>query len=319
MRPRVSVVMTCYRQEAFVAEAVRSLLAQDYHPLEVVLSDDASPDATWDVLREVVGDYTGPHEVVVRRNQSNLGPNAHNGVAFGVARGEFLVRAHGDDVSEPHRVRRLVETWRARRPTLISSNALLIDGESAVHGQYLAPSSSRGIALEHIVEKGWDKPMLGASYAWEKRLFDTFGPIDRRILPRGGDHLLPFRAALLGGMFFLDEPLVRYRQHAGQQTRAIADRTQGDDVFMETLHAHNVTARLAMLHDLSQLRRAGVEDERLARARERLMARIVGETRHWVQRRNTLLLRDQRPTWVDREILDAVEVDHAFEPESPAA
>jgi GT2 family glycosyltransferase len=47
----VSFVVLAYNQQKFVAEAVRGALAQTYHPLEIVISDDCSTDGTFDVIK----------------------------------------------------------------------------------------------------------------------------------------------------------------------------------------------------------------------------------------------------------------------------
>jgi glycosyltransferase involved in cell wall biosynthesis len=47
--PKVSVILFAYRHERFVAEAVASMLAQDCPPIQIVLSDDNSPDRTFDM------------------------------------------------------------------------------------------------------------------------------------------------------------------------------------------------------------------------------------------------------------------------------
>ena len=52
--PLISFAVICYRQERFIAEAVLSALTQTYSPLEIIISDDCSPDATFDVVREIV-------------------------------------------------------------------------------------------------------------------------------------------------------------------------------------------------------------------------------------------------------------------------
>ncbi len=49
-QPLVTIGLVTYRQERFVRDAVRSVLAQTYSPLQVVICDDDSPDATFDIL-----------------------------------------------------------------------------------------------------------------------------------------------------------------------------------------------------------------------------------------------------------------------------
>ena len=49
--------LTCYNQEKFVREAVRGALAQDYHPLEVLIIDNDSTDNTLEILRQEIARY----------------------------------------------------------------------------------------------------------------------------------------------------------------------------------------------------------------------------------------------------------------------
>ena len=62
-----------FKQERFIEEAVRSALSQDYSPLEIVISDDCSPDNTFSIIEELIANYNGPHKIVLNRNERNLG------------------------------------------------------------------------------------------------------------------------------------------------------------------------------------------------------------------------------------------------------
>ncbi len=53
-RPLVSFIVLAYKQKQFIREAVQSALAQSYEPLEIILSDDASPDVTFEVMEDEV-------------------------------------------------------------------------------------------------------------------------------------------------------------------------------------------------------------------------------------------------------------------------
>jgi hypothetical protein len=53
--------------------------------------------------------------------------------------------------------------------------------------------------------------VLGAAHAWRRELFDVFGPLDEQVIRE--DAAIPFRAALLGNVLYVDEVLVRYRRH----------------------------------------------------------------------------------------------------------
>jgi glycosyltransferase involved in cell wall biosynthesis len=54
-RPFVSVIIPAYNGEAFLAEAVSSILQQNYHPLEIIIVDDGSTEGTAQVAASFKG------------------------------------------------------------------------------------------------------------------------------------------------------------------------------------------------------------------------------------------------------------------------
>jgi glycosyltransferase involved in cell wall biosynthesis len=317
--PKVTFALVSYEHEAFVREAVRSALEQEYSPLEILVSDDCSGDGTFAILEEELAKYSGPHTVRVNRNTENLGSVEHFNRVVNMARGDFVVMGHGDDVSMPGRTRRLVETWTEKRVSLVSSNAAMIDAEGKPMGLLNEAGGDHAIALEAIIDQGWQKTMLGSAFACHKELLAEFPPIDPLRLPVGLDHVLPFRAALVGGMYYLGEPLIEWRQHAGNMGDRVADKTGSRLVVAETYDAFVVTARICMLEDLADFRRRGHDSPRLRAAQQSLANRILSDVRYWTGRRNELIVSGQRPTWVDKVDLEAKPVSHRITPRTPKA
>ena len=72
----VSFCVKCFNQERYIGEALKGAFAQTYRPLEIVVSDDASTDRSWDVIEAAVAEYRrrpDAADVVLNRNASNLG------------------------------------------------------------------------------------------------------------------------------------------------------------------------------------------------------------------------------------------------------
>jgi glycosyltransferase involved in cell wall biosynthesis len=211
-RPLVSVLLIAYRQQDLIADALESVLAQDYSPLEIIASDDCSPDGTFDVMADVVRRYAGPHRVILNRNEKNEGISAHLSKLAGMSRGELLVIAAGDDVSKPERCRRLVEFWLAHNcmPDLIASDLIELDAQGDTHAR-VAPTDLGG----YRSFDDWlaNRPhLVGAAHAWSRRLFDRFGGMMPGAMAE--DQIMTFRAIMGGGALSLREPLVCYR-HGG--------------------------------------------------------------------------------------------------------
>ena len=97
----MSVVMPAFDEEAFIAEAVASVLAQTYQCFELIVVDDGSDDRT----AEIAASFRG---VQVLRRESRVGATAAQNAGLAVARGEYWTIFDGDDVMPPQRLERQV-------------------------------------------------------------------------------------------------------------------------------------------------------------------------------------------------------------------
>jgi glycosyltransferase involved in cell wall biosynthesis len=111
-RPLVSVIMPTYNSAAFVAETIESVLAQTYDPIELVVVDDASDDAT----PEIVGRYGQryPDRVRLQRATERAGPCRRRNDALDVACGSLIAWLDHDDLWVPDKTARQVEVMKAR-------------------------------------------------------------------------------------------------------------------------------------------------------------------------------------------------------------
>jgi glycosyltransferase involved in cell wall biosynthesis len=248
-RPLVTLTVKAYRQEALVGEAVAGALAQTWSPLEVILSDDCSPDGTFRVMQEMAAAYRGPHRVVLSRNPENLGIAGHMNRLAGLVSGRAWVDSAGDDISEPNRVERLAETWIAGggRTMGVHSGFTEIDADGRAVGT--------GGPSRQILDQPGPDPLtivttgangVGATALWDMELFRRFGPIPDCC--RVQDGVLFFRAALLDGIVYLDEPLIRYRLGgiSRRQPRSPGyDYLYGDRLKFDGWRLGNVRAFLA--------------------------------------------------------------------------
>ena len=206
-RPLVTFALFAFNQEAYIREAVRSALAQSYDPLQIIISDDASTDATFSIIEEEVAGYNGPHRILLNCNTKNLGIGGHINRMMELAEGELIVAAAGDDISLPERVSRLVETWKASGFQADSLHSAVI--RITPKGERLdlfSPKHCRLTSPHDLIKRG---VIIGASHAWTKRVFDKFGKLNPNIVSE--DRVIGFRSSLCGGILYIDVPLVIYR------------------------------------------------------------------------------------------------------------
>lgn len=296
--PTVTYFLMTYRHAAFVREAVASAFAQEYSPLEIVLSDDCSPDETFEILCEEHARYRGPHTVRLNRNPANLRLGHWNKVA-GLARGDLIVVAHGDDVAFPQRTATLAQAQAQSGASLVSSNAIVTDVTGTPKTVYCNQMKSGSVALNDIIAHGWMATMLGATFAFRREVLERFPPIDSARLPVGSDHVLPFRAGLLGGVHYVGEPLLRYRRHAGNASNFIADYSGPREAMDETYAAYCITSALYILEELSRWGNQSASFH-VEAVRSALAQNIFLRTQQWIQTRNKLLNHGLFPVWVDR-------------------
>lgn len=98
--PLVSVVVPVFNGERFLAEALESVFAQDYRPIEVIVVDDGSTDRSAEIIRSF------PEVRLV--SQANAGVAAARNAALRIATGEFISFLDQDDRWLPHKLTRQV-------------------------------------------------------------------------------------------------------------------------------------------------------------------------------------------------------------------
>lgn len=210
--PLASIILLTYKQEAFVEDALRSLLCQNWPNFEIIISDDASPDATLEVIRRTLASSSIRVPIRILTSEFNLGVAANWNRAVAAALGEIIVAAAGDDTSDSERVRRAMELF-ASDP---DCQALYFGCRTMdAHGQILENPRHR---LERVQRRSLDVAKLwkgfyfnGATAAYRTSLLRLFGPIDHRCGTE--DVSAVVRAQMIGSAVVYPEVLVSWRRH----------------------------------------------------------------------------------------------------------
>ena len=95
----VSVIMGIYNCADALPEAIDSLLAQTFTDWNLVMCDDGSRDATYEVAERYRRTY--PERITLLKNEQNMGLNYTLNRCLSVADGAYIARQDGDDVSMP--------------------------------------------------------------------------------------------------------------------------------------------------------------------------------------------------------------------------
>ena len=142
-RPLVSVIMGIYNCEATVADAIRSILSQTYQNLELVLCDDGSKDRTLEIARQF--QQQDPDRIRLLENGRNRGLNYTLNHCLSAAKGKYIARMDGDDISLPHRLERQVDFLETHPDIAIVGAQMDAFDENGIWGRhtYLANPTTR--------------------------------------------------------------------------------------------------------------------------------------------------------------------------------
>ncbi|MBA2665904.1 MAG: glycosyltransferase [Trueperaceae bacterium] len=145
-RPLVTVGVSTYnRADGYLREALASALAQTYEPLEIVISDNASTDATGDVVAEMADE-----RVRYVRLEKNVGANGNFNSCLQLAKGEYFLLLHDDDRIDADMVERcmaaLERSGAAAPPGLIRTGTRVIDAEGSVTSERRNEARSESLA-----------------------------------------------------------------------------------------------------------------------------------------------------------------------------
>lgn len=221
-KPLVSMRILTYNHEAFIEEALMGAFSQTYQPLEIVISDDKSQDRTVEIIERIIGEYEGNHKVIFNKNENNLGIIAHLSKVIKMSSGELHVGAAGDDISLPNRVEVIVHHWlkSGRKVKSFFSNAIRIDQNGEEKGFCFKDIPTYAGDVDDYMndKRPWrtrlGEPLvwqLGATQAFEKSLCVDFPKMHPKALQEDG--IYAFRGILKGGVKYIDEVLVKYREH----------------------------------------------------------------------------------------------------------
>ncbi|HEX7245029.1 MAG TPA: glycosyltransferase family A protein [Solirubrobacterales bacterium] len=170
-RPLVSVVIPAYEAERFLGEAIESVLAQTYAPVEVVVVDDGSGDDTAAVARS----YPAVKLIV----QENAGPAAARNRGFAASRGEFVAFHDADDAMLPEKLSVQVGEMLARPAVgcVLAKQELVVEGGAEL--PFWAEGSSVPTVMPDRPEELAEEPDVHTmTMVMRRETFDRVGGFD---------------------------------------------------------------------------------------------------------------------------------------------
>lgn len=209
--PKISVLMSVLNGEAYLREAIESVLAQSFGDFEFVIVDNASTDRTPDIIRAA-----GDPRIVHIRNPETLNLSQSLNKGLGAARGDYVARLDADDIALPGRLEKQVRYLDARPSVaLVASAAAEFSESSDLPGEMpLFPPADHGALMAALAQ---DSILAHSSIMFRREAVLAIGGYDEDYA-YCMDYLLYFRLAERHQLAAIPEPLVAVRVHEDQIT-----------------------------------------------------------------------------------------------------
>jgi len=217
--PKISICLPVYNGARYLANAIESALEQSFSDFELLIGDDLSTDET----AEIITDYAKQDKRIVSwRNPQQLGLFGNYNACLDRVQGEFIKLFAHDDLFEPNIVATMHSVLEKYPDvTLVSSSKRLIDENGKEIKQVKQFSSDclipgkEVIIANLILLTNW----VGEPSAVMFRACDRGDGFDTNYY-HYGDIEYWFRLLSRGNLFYINEPLCRFRRHGQSHTTA---------------------------------------------------------------------------------------------------
>ena len=232
----VSAIVAAYNHERFVAETLRSLMAQTHQALELIVLDDGSIDATYARIEELLPELRRRFVRVETATKANEGSARTISRCLELARGELVFLLDSDDVAVPDAIQRLLPCLDAPGVALAVGDNEYIDDHGRPQplekdGELFASLLAFHTAgrTDFSVERdfGTYASLIGGNYVPNGWL------LRKRCVAEVGGYAVDFvlddwsllvRLAKRYRIAYAGEVLARYRVHPGNTSRVLRER-----------------------------------------------------------------------------------------------
>ena len=214
--PPITIGLPVYNGENYVAESIQCLRDQTFGDFRLIISDNASTDATEEIARSAARE---DERVTYHRQQVNLGGPANYNFTLAQAEGDFFMWHAHDDLRDPRFLELAYAHMKESKTTSVTfSRARAIGPEGEDLGPVFSPEGLVHESAHHRIRAtiGAPRPELVLFGLMRRQLLERTG---KHGSFKGGDRILVAEMALLGEFHELDEVLFYNRDHPDRYTR----------------------------------------------------------------------------------------------------
>lgn len=208
--PIVSVHMISYKHERFIAQAIEGVLMQQTDfPIELIISDDCSPDGTMDIILEYAAKYPTIVKPIIR--ERNLGSMRNFSDTFKYCKGKYVALCESDDYwTDPHKLQKQIDFLEQNPDFTLCFHNALITYDTLRKPHLFSILESREYSGGEILQK-WSIPT--ASVVFKNALLNPEIFFEDNYFY--GDMIIFLKMAQSGKLWCLNETMSIYRRHSG--------------------------------------------------------------------------------------------------------
>lgn len=202
--PLVSILMTAYNREQFIAEAIESVLSNSYQDFELIIVDDGSKDQTVNIAKKYADTDT---RIKVNINEKNLGDYPNRNKAASYASGVFMMYVDSDDKLNPDTINKILGS-------VADVNALNF-AMYWPHSNDTFTLNGKDALDKHFNEKQFLYMGPGGTFI-RRDFFYSIGCYPVKYGP-ANDMYFNLKACCYSGIHLFPFEFIYYRIHAGQE------------------------------------------------------------------------------------------------------
>ncbi|MDQ6963115.1 MAG: glycosyltransferase family 2 protein, partial [Mariprofundaceae bacterium] len=221
------ILLATYNATSFLKQQIQSIYKQSINKkVTIIIRDDASTDATPQMLSNLTQEYSHIH--IISDDQRQLGAAKNFSKLLNTAftyKANHCFLADQDDVWLPEKVQsqqkqmHKLEQNHANKPLLIHSDMMVVDSSL----KEISPSFMKYQKIAHNAKRPINVLLVqnfvtGCTMMLNRKLLEVALPIPKEALMH--DWWLALCAATFGKIDYIDKPLVKYRQHGNNEVGA---------------------------------------------------------------------------------------------------
>jgi|SRR5579871_1717189 len=226
----LSVLITAYNREKYIAEAIESVLSSSFKDFELIITDDCSTDGTYEAAKKYAEKDS---RIRLFRNEKNLGQFANRNYAASLSKGKYIKYLDSDDKIAEDGLKIIMKCMQQFPDAGTGSEC---KGKKAEELPYMF--TPRECYIDHYFKESLLLYIGPSGTVFRKDIFDKAGGFDEHIGILS-DTLLMMKVAALAPVVGLPQHLFFWRIHDEQVT-------VGQQKVMEMIHERYLINKVAL-------------------------------------------------------------------------